>query len=281
MAAWDNASKWTRIGLDAVHVAYRNSSTGHFAGFSNLSTSSTPNTGSGARHLYAAQVTPTTIPAKVVKTIQGDDKAYESFLFASAEAASGQLEFGQTDMVFSAAAEGTSGFTAGVYTLYGSGDSIANPGGFMFIITRTAKENGVGGFETEVIMSTRVDPIGDEDRSFQKEGKDRYTITYADSLYTPWGATSTAAWGVSARKSVLFGSLYRAMFHIWVADGSASTTTALDYTPISATTTKAYNGTTGAALTVSSVNTGVKTVTLSAAPASGVPVIVWYQTASF
>lgn len=71
------------------------------------------------------------------------------------------------------------------------------------------------------------------------------------------------------------------MFHVWIADNSAVETTALDYTPTTAAQTKAWNGTTGGALTVSSINTGTKKVTLSAAPASGVPVVIMYQTASF
>lgn len=279
--AWDNAVKWTRAGLDAIHVAYRNSTTGHFAGFSNLSTASTPDTGSGARRLFAAQTAPTTIPAKVAKTIQGDDVAFDSYLFGSAEVATGQLEFGQVDGAFKDAAEGTSSKAVGIYTMYGSGDSIANPGAFMFLLTRQAKENGVGGFETEVVLSTRVDPIGDEDRAFQKEGKDRYTVTFNNSLYTPWGETCTSAFGVSTRKSILIPSQYRLMFHIWIADGTEVETTALDYTPTTAAQTKAYNATTGGALTVSSINTSTKTVTLNAAPASGVPVVIWYQTASF
>lgn len=285
MAGMDNATKWTAGGLDAIHVAYRGSG-GSMSGFANLSASSTVNTGSGMRRLVGAQTAPFALKEPVVKTIPGDNGVLDTFTWASADVNQGILELGENDGTFDVAADGVTVKTVGVYTFFPRGGTVANPGNFMFLLTRDAHgqdsaTSGQSGWENELVMYTRVKPLGDEDRAHQKEGKARQQVTFIDSTVTPWGETCTAAFGVYQRQSFVWTSTYRSMFHCWVSDGSAAATTALDYTPISAATTKAWNFTLGTALTVSSVNTTTKIPTLSAVPLINNLIVMLYQTASF
>lgn len=281
MAAFDNSSLWTAAGLDAIHVAYRNTN-GYMAGFSNLSSTSTPNTGSGMRRLKAAQTVPFSLPETQNKPILGDDTVFDSFMFGASDVLGGILEVGQDDNVFNVAADGTVSKAVGIYTFYGSGDTIVNPGTFMFLLTRQAHESGISGWENELYMNCRVKALGSDQKAHQAEGKFRYSVNFNNSDKMPWTETISAAFSAVYRRSMKWASLYRSMLHIWIADGSAAVTTALDYTPVDAASTKAFNASTGAALTVSSVNMGAKTVTLSAAPTpSGTPIIVLYQTPSF
>lgn len=255
------------------------------AGFSNLLAAGT-NTGSGMRRLLAAETAPFSIKPPVVKSIPGDDGPFDSFTFASSEANTGILELGNNDGTFDLAADGTTKKTVGGYDFYPRGGSIANPGSFMFLLTRQAHGQdsatlGSNGFENELVFNTRVKPLGDEDRAYQKEGKARHLITFNETNILPFGTTSAADFGTYSRQSMIFHSDKRSMFHIWVADGSAAVTTALDYTPDVASTIKAWNFTLGTALTVSSVNTTTRIVTLSAIPLINNIILVLYQTASF
>lgn len=284
MANFDNQVLWTAAGLDAIHVAKMRSSL--FAGYSGLSAASTPNTGSGMRRLLGAQTAPFALPANVKKAIPGDDTIVDTFTFGSAEPSSGVLLLGIRDNDFDVAAEGTTANTVGIYDFYGTGDTIANPEVWMFLLTKQAhsKDSGstdAAGWVNELWLSCKVQPLGEEQWAHQAENNFRYDTTFNQATKTPWGVSTTTAFGTAYRRAIRWGSLYRSMLHVWIADNSAVETTALDYTPIDAASTKAWNGTTGAALTVSSVNTSTKKPTLSAAPASGVPVVMLYQTASF
>lgn len=284
MAGLDNGVKWTAAGLDAVHVAYRGSS-GYMAGFANLTASGT-NTGSGMRRLVGAQTAPFSIQDVVIKQILGDDAVLDSYQFASTAVQQGVLEIGATDTAFELAADGTAKETVGVYDFIGRGGTIANPGTFMFLLTRQAHGQdsgnaGQAGFENELVMYTRVKALGDNNKAHQAEGKMRYNVTFNDSTVTPWGPTTTTAFSATKRMSVVWTSTQRSMLHCWIGDGTAVLTTALDYTPVSAATTKSFNFTTVAADTVSSVNTSTKIVTLSAAGASGDIHVLVYQTPSF
>ena len=279
-----NATQWDSAGLDAVHVAYVGSG-GYMAGIANVATSAT-NTGSGMRRLKGAQTAPFGIKEPVVKNIPGDDGVLDTFTFASADVNQGTLELGGADGTFDLAADGVTAKTVGVYTFYPRGGSIANPGTFMFLLTRQAHgldstTLGSAGWENELVLYTKVKPINDEDRAHQKEGKARYLVTFNEATKTPFGTLSSADFGVYSRQSIIWTSDKRSMCHCWVSDGTATTTTALDYTPDTSTTTKAWDFTAGTALTVSSISTGGKTVTLSASPTTGHVVFIIYQTASF
>lgn len=286
MAALDNTVRWTSAGLEAVHVAYRNAS-GWIAGFSNLTVTNT-NTGSGMRRLEGAELFPGVVSEPDTKPIPGDDAVYDSFEFASPNPQSGILEAGGKDFTLENAFEGMTAYSEGIYNILGRGDTLANPGTFIFLLTRQAHGKDSTsldqpGFETEIVLSTRVRALSDEVRRHQEVGKMRYNVTMNNSRLLPWGESTTTAMGVASRRSIVIVSLYRLMLHVWVADGTATTTSAFDYTPAISTAayTKAWNGLTGADLTVTSVSTANKTVTLSGAPTSGVPVVILYPVLSF
>ncbi len=283
MAGLDNGVLWTAAGLDAIHTAYRGAG-GYMAGFANLGSTSTPNTGSGMRRLVGAQTMPYAIPEAVTKAILGDDSQIDTFQFGNADVQKGILETGVNDGAFDMAADGISKLTVGIYDFFGLGDTIGNPALFMFLLTRQAhlSPDGTPGWENEMVLSSRVKAIGDEARGHQKEGKARWDCAFNNSNVTPWKQTNQAAFGIPMRRSIRFTSTYRSMFHIWISDGVATTTTPLDYAPVDAPSTKAWQIDTAAPVTVSSVSVGGKTVTFSAVVTpTGTPVVILYQTPSF
>lgn len=281
-----NDVKWTAAGLDAIHAGYRGSG-GNMAGFSNL-TAASVGLLSGMRRLKAAKTAPVPIAAPVIKPILGDDGVYDSYLFASADPNQGVLELSQFDVAFENAVQGTTSATAvGDYTWAGRGGSIGNPANMMYLLTRQAHSfdsgSGVAGFENELVLNAQTTPLYDESKAHQQEGNNRYQITFNEVSKTFRGTTMSAAavYSIERRQSEVWFSQYRSMIALFVGDGALTETPALDYAPVSAATTKAFLFSTGAALTVSSVNTTTKTVTLSAAPASGALVVIVYQVLTF
>lgn len=96
----------------------------------------------------------------------------------------------------------------------------------------------------------------------------------------PWGtAFSTAVNGFTSATFFQVSSVYPLTMHTFLGDGATSSFY-LNYTPASDATgyaIKAWNANTGVAVTLSSVVPGTKRVTLSSAPAAGVPIVVLYE----
>ena len=281
-----NDVKWTAAGLDAIHAGYRGSG-GNMAGFANL-TAASVGLLSGMRRLKAAKTAPVPIATPVIKPILGDDAVYDNYLFSSADPNQGVLELSQFDTAFENAVQGTTSASAvGDYTFSGRGGSIGNPANMMYLLTRQAHSfdsgSGSAGFENELVLNAQTVPLYDESKAHQQEGNNRYQITFNEVTKAFWGGLMSGAtvFSIATRQSVVWFSAYRSMLALFVGDNALTDLPALDYAPVSAATTKAWNFSTGAALTVSSVNTTTKVVTLSAAPASGVLVAVLYQTPTF
>lgn len=284
MADFDNAVKWTAGGLDAIHVAQR-MGTGLFGGYAGLTAASTPGTGSGMRKLLGAQTAPFGTSETPVKPILGDDIVIDSFQFGLADVSRAMLILGANDGTFDNDAAGVSKKTVGVYDFYGQGDSIANPKSWMFLLTRQAHgkdsgNDGIAGWENELVLATQVQPLKSESKAHQAEGSFRQSVLFNQATKTYWGETCQSAFGTVYRKSIIWASRLRCMIHVFIGDGTEDTFV-MDYTPDVVATTKAWNGTTAGALTVSTVTPSTKEVVLSAAPGSGVPIIFLYQTPAF
>jgi len=279
-----NEVKWTAGGLDGVHVGCRGAS-GFMAGFSNL-TAASVGLGSGMRKI-PAKTAPLPIPPPVVKPVLADDGVLDNFTYASADPNQGILEVSTFDKTIENAVEGKTSVAVGIYTFSGRGGAIGNPQKMMVLLTRQAHSldsgSAVAGFENELVLDVSMKPFGDESKAHQGDANNRIQCTFNDAPLTFWGALMSggSVFSIAKQMSVVWFSQYRSMLHLFVGDGSLAETTALDYTPVDAASTKAWNFATGAALTVSSVNTTTKTVTLSAAPASGVLVAILYQTRVF
>lgn len=278
-----NVIRWAGAGLDAVHACYRGS-TGFAAGFSNLTAASTPGTGSGMRRLLGAQAYPIAVPDTVKKPILGDDGVQATFQFQSADTVAGTLELGVEDVTWAAAADGSTNYTLGDWTMNSSGGAIGNPGDFMFLVTRQASgkdssNDGSAAFENEIWMNMAAVPLGDEGRAHQREGKFRYALTADTSSSTPWGVSVLSAFGLSVRHNLRFITTNRLMMHTIIGDGSTAAFV-VDYTPVSATKTKAFTAA-GAAAAIASITAGTKTITFSSAPANTVVVVILYECTSF
>lgn len=286
MATFENTVRWTSSGLEAVHVAFRNSA-GWCAGYANLTPANT-NTGSGMRRIEGAELFGYALPEPTAEPIPGDNDVYDSFMYPSTEPLRVSFEAGGSDLTFQNDAEGLTAYSEGIYNFAPHGPALGNPKLALFLLTYLAHGKDAAnldqpGFETEIILSTRVTALGRDERRHQQNARTRYGVIINNSPYTAWGKTILSAHGTRYLKSQSLVTQYRMMLHTWIADGTATETTALDYTPPVSTVSefKAWNGATGAALTISSVNLTTKKVTLSAAPAAGVPVVILYPVTSF
>jgi hypothetical protein len=286
MATLENVVRWTSSGLDAVHVAQR-SSAGWISGYAGLTTSNT-NQGSGMRRIEGAELFGYALQEPNALPILGDNAVYDTFMYPSADALRVFFEAGGSDLTFMQDTDGLTSYAEGIYNIAPHGSALTNPRSFVFLLTYLAHGKDANnidqpGFETEIIISTRVTALGRDERRHQQNAKTRYGVTINNAAKLPWGKTTSATFGTTYVKSISLVTQYRMMLHTWIADGTATTTTALDYTPAVSTAAdfKAWNANTGAALTISSVNTSAKTVTLASAPASGVPVVILYPVQSF
>lgn len=265
-------TRFTFAGLESAHIGHRNSS-GAFNGFSNL-TSSNTNTDSGMRQLKYVQSIPNPTPARVLVRSKGDDGEHRGFQFPGA-VQEVEARFGMNDLIANADMLGATNYDLGNWRLGIEGPTLPTLSDMMLLTIAQAGAEDSGstgsGFKMRLYPNVQFVPLGEAEQNYQGEGIFRYNIIINPFTVLPWAAAfSSSNFTVSDGLSISWFSTYRTMLHAYVGNG-ASTTLTLDYTPISTAYTKAFNAdSAGAALTVSSVNTGAKTATLSAAPASGV-----------
>lgn len=278
-----NTIKFTAAGLDAIHAAYRGSS-GYMAGWSNLTSASTAGTGSGMRRLIGAQDFPIAPQDTNSVVVNGDDGIMGTFLFESTNAITGTMSLGVKDITFSAAVRGETNLAVGEWTATFEDGAPTSQPALMYLVTRRALDEdsgttGVARFQNTLWMNVATVDLGSA-YSHQAAAKYDYKLTCNKSDYTPFGTTVASSSGSTYKASMTWVSTNRTMFHCWVSDGTATAIT-VDYTPVSTAKSKAYKISDGSALTVSSVNTSAKTITLSASPPSGTVVVVWYECSAF
>lgn len=276
-----NATKWAAIGLDSVLLSVRGSS-GYFAGWAGLTTASTPNTGSGLYRFIGAQSLPVGMNEAVFKSILGDDGVVTTFQFDSTDPVAGTMEQGVEDIAVSSKAENTTNYALGEWTMSALGGKLGSQNAFMALVVRKAvakdtSNDGTAGFINELWFNWKLTAQDDEGRSHQQEGKFRYGVAADSSTVTPWGTTCLATFGVTSRMMMRWFTPNRFAMECFVGN-NANAAIPLTYTPISTAKTKAFKVSDGSALTVSSVSTGGKTATVSAAPASGEVDVVLYET---
>lgn len=281
--ALENVINWQAAGLDAIHVAYRGSS-GYMAGWANLAAAD-EGEGSGMRRLWLAQTIPMPLPEPIRRTNFGDNTRGKTFTFENPELNNALLQLGTFDIDAENAFEGTTAYELGDWTFRGRGGNKGNPGSFMLLVTREADSDDTGnegpGFENQIVFNNEIAALGQEQKAHQELGPNRYSITPDYSSVLPWGVAMSTAFGTSRRLDTTWFSQKRAMMYVFVGDGTVDDIV-VDYVPVSdVAKIKAFNALTGAALTVSAVTPGTKTITLSAAPTAGVVVVLIYECESF
>lgn len=279
-----NIVSWAAAGLDAIHVGYRNAD-GVIVGFANLTASNT-DTASSMRRLKGAQTAPLAIPGTDKVNIAGDNTRIASFQFASVEDVSFTMELGVTDLLFEAAAQGSTKYTLGDTEWGVRGTSDITPNNFFVLLTRNAKSQdsgtlGSAGFESLLIYNCQIQPTGDDAFTNRAEGKARYDVIADRVDVLPWiTAFSGSNFSVSNGIVSPITSDNRVMFDTWVADGTEDDFE-VAYTPISAAKTHVFNATSGAALTVSTVTPSTKNIVLSAAPTTGTICVCFYEFSAY
>lgn len=273
------ADRNTFAGLDGLYVSFLNSA-GLMSGFSNIS--STPSA-SGLRKMRAVQKLPSALQTPNKKYIKGDDGIQDTFQFAADTLPTGTIELGETDLSLDAAAQSSTNWTLGNWqqAIYGiSNPSFTN----MMLLSHQQSHSqdtanpGQAGFLNILYPNTQLLPMGEDDPAYQQEGKNQYSVSFLPFLIHPLGAALTANFAVTDGIKIKWWSRYRTMFYAAIMPGATATIT-LDNTPVDAASIKAFGNLSGTntQLTVSSVNTSTRVVTLSANVTIDTLVVVMYE----
>jgi hypothetical protein len=282
---FDNPVRTTFSGLHALHAGYRGG-LGFMAGFANLKATSTPGSASGMRRLQGAEVFPFGIPTSTIKPVLGDDTTVDTYEYGNTDVIRALIECGINDDVFNAAAEGMIAKVVGGYTFYGRGDTIGgNRGAFMLLANSQAHNKDSGnldeaGWRNELFLSSRLKQLGPESIRHQENNKSRLDAVFNNSAVAFWGELLSEAMQTGYRRTIYWYSQYPGMIDCIISEED-QTVIPLSYAPVSAETTKIWDVTADALLTVSSVDVNAKTATVSAAiTADGHILQCVYQTPS-
>lgn len=268
-------------GLAAVYASRLNSD-GLLSGYANVSIAAAT---SDARRLKAAQTVPNPIPQPNKKIIKGDNVRQRTYIFQNDQDAAGNFEFGQSDLQFEADLVSQLIWTLGEWklSLRGQSNPIFRNMSLIAHSDATNDDTGLPGFMNVWYPNCIMYPIGQDNQVYQGEGKFSYAATVNPFTEVPLGLDLTATnFGASNGLSISWFSDYPCMLFAAVGDATADDFVVAG-TPVTAAKCKAYvtaSGTTTAA-TVSSVNVGSKTITLSAAPANNAVVTFLYESSLF
>lgn len=268
-----NIGEFASAGLAAIQIGARNSS-GLFQGYGKLTASDTGDV-SGMRRVRGAVTGANPVPDITRIRNRGDDGYIATHLF-EAEPPEFNLEFESTDIEVEAFLTSATILALGEWDMAGRGQGIPTLQDTTVLMCRQTESQEVGatgnGYENLLIASAKFRPTPG-DYSWQAVGTSVLNGA-ADRVTTlPWGATVTSAIGQSDLMTMTWMSTFPCTMVALVGDG-AEDEFVLPYAPSTVARTKAWRTDTGAALTVSSVNSGAKSITLSAAPASGLLVVV-------
>lgn len=275
----DNVNTTTFAGADGAYCSFVNSA-GIMNGFGNVSAAAAS---SGMRKMKAIETVPSALPGINRKVIKGDNRPYDQFTFAADTLPGGDLLMGTSDLALDAAAQNSSLYTLGAWTMgiYG----ISNPtfANMLLLAHQDAHSQDVGnsgvGYINSLYPNCQLFPLAEENPNYQTEGKNRYGVTFLPFSSVPWGgALDNTNFSVSDGTKIKWFSQYRSFLYAKIGDGTW-TNIVLDYTPVSAAKTKVFVTASGVTTqaTVSSVTPSTKTVVVSAAPANLASVVVIYE----
>jgi hypothetical protein len=250
-----------------------------------IGSSTTPPTagnvnGNGLKRLAGAVTVSPTIPEGENLNIIGDDEALVQFPFASATLPSGQMSVAVVDMDFEALVQGTAVHNLGGDLVSGvlqpSGETFTNMT-FLFLRrsqTYNASSVGAKKWAAYLIPNGTVSVLG-EDANTRENSPTNYQIRANRSDRYPFGVTfQNTNIGTDGAPILRYDSDNPLHQKRYTGDGTVVTFN-LDYTPISVAKTRAYVN--GNPVTVASISTTLKTVTLSAAPANNAKLQVFYE----
>lgn len=272
-----NITQWASAGLHSAQVGAVMSS-GAQAGFANLTTASV-GLASNMSLLVGGVTVPTPLPQTTRVYNRGRDGYIKSTLF-DAQPNEFTMAFEDFNGDVSALLNHDTVLTLGEWDFVPEGGPV-NFQNTSWLFSRhaaskEASSDGSEGYENLWVfaVSGRIEPGNME---FQAPGGFNVQGVASPVQKTPLGTTTLVSNGKLTIYTWRFFSDYPVSCAAFVGDASI-VAIPLGYTPISTAKTKAYNFTDAAALTVSSISTGGKTATVSAAPASGKVCAVIYET---
>lgn len=260
----------TFAGLDGLYVGFKDTNN-MFNGFSALTAAGS----SGMRKIKGVQKVPSALPQPNRKYIKGDDRIIDQFMFAADSLPGGTIEVGTNDLTLDAAVQNSTTYTLGNWLMgiYG----ISNPTfpsmmllGHQQAHSQDSASVGATGFNNILWPNVQMLPLGEDDPSFQNEGKNMYGCTFMPFAVAPWGADlDTSNFSVEDGIKIKWWSQYRTFMFAIVGDGT-QTTFVVDHTPVNVASTKVFGfnldgSGSVAAVTVSSLVTSTKTITVGSA----------------
>lgn len=279
--AFTNISQYASDNLIAFQVGINIG--GRFAGFAGLEAADTGDN-SGMRRVRGvirAPVAGAPPPDRVSRIADGGQIA--TFTRTNTDVRRFTLETAGPDLDFEALMQNMTKYVLGEWDMILRDTDISPTVKFVVLLTRYADSQEPSslnekGYENLLCMNCSFVPLGDSGMAVEEFGAANYDVVLDKATKTPWGVTTDTAFGLAAGgRNIPIPSEYPLTMEAFIGDNTIDDIP-LSYTPISASKTKAFNFTTGAALTVSAVNSPADTATVSAAPGTGDLVVVLYET---
>lgn len=235
--------------------------------------------GSGMERIFGAQTIDLSIPEPTRVTASGDDGPMATFDFSAEDLPANVLELAARSLTFEAFVQGSkveSIDDLDMITAQPSGND--EPPVIVMVLSRRAKNQSGGKvWETKIVPSASITPLGAQ---FQQRNVTsyRYSVSTTTSDRAPWGKLlSTSANGATAAPILDIEAENPVMMHAFLGNNT-ETDVILDYTPVADTKVSVYvDGVKKTLTTDYTVNTGTKTVTFVAAPATDALVVVLYE----
>lgn len=280
--AFTNISQWAGDNLVAIQVGLLLG--GRFAGFAGLLAADTGDN-SGMRRLRGSIRMPVAgaPPPDRVPRI-ADAGIIATFTRANTDVRRFEMELAGPDLDFEAMIQGAIKYVLGEWDMIMRDSDTAPTDKFVIIATRYADSQEAAtlnekGYENLICLNSSMVALGDDGMAVEEFGSASYDVVLDKVTTLPWGITANTAFTLtSGGRTVVLASEYPLTMEAFIGDNSI-TAVPLTYAPVTAAKTKAFDFDGATALTVSSVDVGAKTATLSAAPASGVEVVLIYETA--
>lgn len=236
--------------------------------------------------VIGAKTSSISIPEGETLTPTGDDGSIGIvFEWEATEQPTGTMEVGSHNFTAQAAVNGTlieNLFTTSDFGLLGAKNTTRPD--VLLIYTRRAGSldsatYGLAAWQQYIMPRSRMRWLGSAQWSERAETPDRFQVVINDTTKYPHGkALATGTHGAANAPIIPHQGAYRIRFHFFQGNAS-STTTTLNYTPVSATDFEVYNFTTGAAVTGCTLNASTKVFTFGTAPAAAAKIGIMYRSA--
>ncbi len=239
--------------------------------------------GSGMGRIDGVKTSAVAIAEPETVAVTGDDGVLGQFIFPPTDTPSFVIETGVNDLDLIAKFQGTKVEDAGDISI-----GILQPNAPSFpdvclILQRRAKSRasasvGVSAWEGIIIPKCVLVPLGADTFTERGVATFRYKVSVNISTTMPWGkAIGETDNGTDGGAIFPFTAENRVHCHTFIGDGTISAFV-LAYTPAATTVNKVRVFINGVATTTGvTIDSATKTVTITAAPALGAKIVIFYE----